>query len=82
MRSSKFFSVIQETVYKSQSLLVNFVHTIVKTFLKFTKELHKDRMDTCFVVLLNLVQMKFVITQTFYQMNIHPLGINFNFIKF
>ena len=70
--------VIQETVYKSQSLLVNFIHTIVKTFSKFTKELHKDRMDTCFVVLFSLVQIKFVIAQTFFRMNIHPLCINHN----
>ena len=62
-----------------QSLLVNFVHTIVETFSRFTKELHKDCMDTCFVVLLNLVLMKSVIAQTFYQMNYHPLCINFNF---
>ena len=68
-----------ESVYKSQSLLVNFIRTIVKTCSKFTKELHKDGMDTCFNVSLSLVQMKFVITQTIYQMNIHPLCINHNF---
>ena len=79
MHSIKFFFVIKETVCKFQSLLVNFIHTIVKTFSKFTKELHKDRMDTCFVVLLNLVLMKFVIARTFFRMNIHPLCINFNF---
>ena len=66
MHSIKFFFVIQETIYKSQSLLVSFINTIVKTFSKFTKELHKDRMDTCFVVSLSLVQMKFVIAQTFF----------------
>ena len=71
--------VIQETVYKSQSLLVNFIHTIVKAFSKFTKELRKYRMDTCFVVSLSLVQMKFVIAQTFFRANIHPLCINHNF---
>ena len=54
-------------------------HVTVKTFSKFTKELPKDLMDTCFVVLLSLVQMKSVIAPMFYQMNIHPLCINFNF---
>ena len=68
-----------ETVYKFQSLLINFVHTIVGTFSRFTKELCNDHMDTCFVVLLNLVLMKFVIAQTFYQMNSHPLCITCNF---
>ena len=52
----------------------------VETFLRFTIELLKDRMDTCFVVLLNLVLMKFVLAQTCYRMNIHPLCIKFNFI--
>ena len=79
MHSIKFFFVIQETVCKFQSLLVNFIHTIVKTFSKFTKELHKNHMDTCFVVLLNLVLMKFIIARTFFRMDIHPLCTNFNF---
>ena len=50
-----------------------------RDFQEIYKELHKDRMDNCFVVLLNLVLMKSVITQTFYRMNICPLCINFNF---
>ena len=51
-----------------------------KDFLEIYKELCKDIMDACFVVLLSLVQMKSVITQMFYLMNIHLLCINCNFI--
>ena len=39
-------------------------------------------MDIYFVVLHNLVQMKSVITQMFYRMNILLLCINFDFIQF
>ena len=51
-----------------------------KDFLKFTEGLPKDLMDTCFVLLLSLIQMKSIIAQTFYRMNIHPLCINFNLV--
>ena len=37
-------------------------------------------MDTCFVVLLSLVQMKSVVAPMLYRMNIHPLCINSNLI--
>ena len=59
-------------------LLDNFVHVIVKTFSKFTKEQQVARMDTYFVVLLSLVQTKPATAQTFYRVNIHQLFINFN----
>ena len=49
-----------------------------KDFLEIYKRATQRPYDTCFVVLLSLVQTKFVIAQTFFRMNIHPLCINHN----
>ena len=53
-----------------------------KSFLKFIKKHRIELMVIYFVVLHNLVQMKSIIAQMFYRMNILPLCINFNFISF
>ena len=53
-----------------------------KSFLEIYKEQHIMLMDIYFVVLHNLVQMKSVIAQMFYRMNILLLCINFDFIQF
>ena len=58
------------------------VHSIVKTFSKSIKELRKDLMVIYFVVLRNLVLMKYVIVQIFYLLNILLSCISFNFILF
>ena len=50
-----------------------------KDFLEIYKRATQRPYGYFFVVLLNLVLMKFVIARTFFQMNIHPLCINFNF---
>ena len=78
LHNIKYFVEIQETVCKFQSQHDNFVHVMVKVFWKSTKELPKDLMDICFVVLYNLVQRKSVIAQTFFPANTHPLCVNFN----
>ena len=50
-----------------------------RDFLEIYKRAMQRPHGYLFVVLLSLVLMKFVIAQTFYRMNIHPLCINFNF---